>query len=198
MTSRHTRLLLQEMLRNTEWPNAEFADGVAAAIKLIQGNQPDIVFTDWKMPGETGLDLIRAIRERADLSDPLLPVILLTASSGAEHVLGARKAGANDFLVKPISMARIAERVMSAVTKPRGFIVSPSYTGPDWRRPASTAGGESPDPLPADGVVIPPDFLLLAKVRGDPVAIREAKQRRAKAIAIVAAAFAATPSVVAA
>ena len=123
--SRHTRLLLQEMLRNTEWPNAEFADGVAAAIKLIQGNQPDIVFTDWKMPGETGLDLIRAIRERADLSDPLLPVILLTASSGAEHVLGARKAGANDFLVKPISMARIAERVMRAVTKPRGSIVSP-------------------------------------------------------------------------
>jgi len=193
----HTRLMLRELLRNTDWPHAEFADGVAAAIRQIQTKPPDLVFTDWQMPGESGLDLIRAIRERPDSPDPLLPVILLTASGGAEYVLGARQAGANDFLVKPISMRRIIERVINAVTRPRPFIVSPFYKGPDWRRPAQPAGGASPDPLPPDSIVLPPDFLLLAKVRGDPTAIREARERRAEAIAIVSMAIAATPRVVA-
>ena len=130
----HTRLMLREMLRKTDWSQVEFADSAAAAFKQIKANLPDLVITDWQMPGESGLDLIRAIRERPDSPDRLLPVILLTASGDAEHVLGARKAGATDFLVKPISMNRIVERVINAVTRPRPFIVSPTYKGPDWRR----------------------------------------------------------------
>jgi CheY-like chemotaxis protein len=194
----HTRLMLREMLRSTEWPNAEFADSAAAALKQILVNPPDLVFTDWQMPGQSGLDLIRAIRERPDSPDPLLPVILLTASGGAEYVLGARKAGATDFLVKPISMNRIIERVMNAVTNPRPFIVSPTYKGPDWRRPGqpAVANDRRRDELPAGSFVLPPDFLLLAKVRGDPAAIHEARQRRDESIAIVSAAFAKARSVV--
>ena len=49
-----------------------------------QAEPPDIVFTDWQMPGESGLDLIRYIRERPDSPDPLLPVILLTANGDAD------------------------------------------------------------------------------------------------------------------
>lgn len=75
----HTRLLLREMLRNTNWSHAEFVDSAKAAIAQIKANPPDVVFTDWQMPGQSGLDLIRAIREFPDLPDPLLPVILLTA-----------------------------------------------------------------------------------------------------------------------
>jgi DNA-binding response OmpR family regulator len=191
----HTRLMLREMLRNTQWPQAEFADSAAAAFKQIKANLPDLVITDWQMPGESGLDLIRTIRQHPDSPDRLLPVILLTANGDAEHVIGARKAGAIDFLVKPISMKRIVERVINAVTRPRPFIVSPSYVGPDWRRPAGQP--EDPrarpdEPLPAGAVVLPPDGLLLERVRGDATAIREARERRNEANAIVAAAVAAT------
>jgi hypothetical protein len=111
-----------------------------------------------------------------------------------EHVLGARNAGAIDFLVKPISMKRIVERVMNAVTNPRPFIVSPEYVGPE-RRGLPGQGEEltvRPDgPLPEGTVVLPPDALLLAKVRGDEAAIREARERRADANGIVTAAVAA-------
>jgi DNA-binding response OmpR family regulator len=193
----HTRLLLREMLRKTGWPNVEFAESAAAAFEQIKVNLPDLVFTDWQMPGESGLDLIRAIRERADSPDRLLPVILLTANGDAEHVLDARTAGATDFLVKPISMNRIVERVINAVTRPRPFIVSPTYKGPDWRRAGQPGdASDRSQELPAGSIVLPPDGLLLAKVRGDPAAIREARQRRAEAIAIVSAAFAAVPSAV--
>jgi len=194
----HTRLMLREMLRGTQWPQAEFADSAAAAFRQIRANLPDLVITDWQMPGESGLDLIRAIRRHPESPDRLLPVILLTASGDAEHVIGARKAGAIDFLVKPISMKRIVERVINAVTKPRPFIVSASYVGPDWRRasPTDDPRARPEDPLPVGAVVLPPDGLLLAKVRGDPAEIRAARERRSEANAIVAAAFPGVPRAV--
>ena len=101
------------------------------------------MFTDWQMPGESGLDLISYIRERSDSPDPLLPVILLTANGDAEHVLRARKAGADDYLVKPFSLSRIIDRVTRVVTKQRPFIVSSVYKGPDWRRVSPPGNGES-------------------------------------------------------
>lgn len=183
----HTRLLLREMLRNTEWTNVEFADSAASAFEQIKANPPDIVFTDWQMPGKNGLDLMHAIRSRPDSPDPLLPVILLTAVGDAEHVLDALNAGAAGFLVKPISLSRITERVVSVVTRQRPFIVSPSYIGPDRRRIGQSMNGElrSQVQLPPDAIVLPPDGLLLARVKGESKAIREAVRRRAEAIAVV-------------
>jgi len=182
----HTRLLLREMLRSTYWSHAEFVDSAVAASAEIKANHPDVVFTDWQMPGRSGLDLIRAIREFPGLPDPLLPVILLTAKGDSEHVITARMAGATDYLVKPIGLNRIIERVTHVVTRQRPFIVSSSYTGPDWRRVGPDKGnGRSEDPLPPGAAVLPPDGLLLAKVRGDRDALGAAQHIRAEAIALV-------------
>jgi CheY-like chemotaxis protein len=183
----YTRHLLRELLRSTAWRNAAIVESAAAAFREIQSEPPDLVFTDWQMPGESGLDLIRFIRQRPESPDPLLPVILLTANGDAEHVLRARNAGATDYLVKPFSLSRIADRVTRAVTKQGSFIVSSLYSGPDWRHVghAGNGGERSQDLLPPDAIVLPPDGLLLAKARGEPGAIREARQRRAEAIAIV-------------
>ena len=174
-------------MRNTHWRTADIVESAAAAYRVIQAEPPDVVFTDWQMPGESGLDLISYIRERSDSPDPLLPVILLTANGDAEHVLRARKAGADDYLVKPFSLSRIIDRVTRVVTKQRPFIVSSVYKGPDWRRVSPPGNGESQslDPLPPGAIVLPPDGLLLAKARGEPGAIRDALQRRAEAVAVI-------------
>jgi CheY-like chemotaxis protein len=82
--------MLREMLRTTKWPQAEFADSAASAFQQIRANVPDLVINDWQMPGESGLDLIRMIRQHRDSPDRLLPVILLTANGDAEHVIGAQ------------------------------------------------------------------------------------------------------------
>ena len=55
--------MLREMLRNTNWSHAEFVDSATAAMAEIKANPPDLVFTDWQMPGQSGLELIRAIRD---------------------------------------------------------------------------------------------------------------------------------------
>jgi CheY-like chemotaxis protein len=181
----HTRLLLREMLRGTELSVTEYAHSAQAAFEVIKAGAPDVVFTDWQMPGASGIDLIRMIREDPDSPDPLLPVILLTASGDAAHVINARNAGAAGYVVKPIRLGAILGQVEQVVTRQRPFIASSSYKGPDWRRPGTSGGGESLDQLPPDATLLAPDGLLMAKVRSDPVAIRAAVARRAEAIAIV-------------
>jgi DNA-binding response OmpR family regulator len=185
--SPHTRTLLREIMRGANWTNVEFVDGAAAAFESIKINPPDLVITDWQMPDRSGLELIHDIREHTDSPDPLMAVLLLTANGDAAHVIGARDAGATGFLVKPISMGRITEGVINAVTRLQPFIVSPGYKGPDWRHAgqASDGGDQTEGQLPADAIVLPPDGLLLAKVRGEQVAISTARRRRAQAIAIV-------------
>jgi two-component system chemotaxis response regulator CheY len=181
----HIRLLLREILRGTRWPNAEFADGAAAAFEAIKTSPPDLVITDWHMPGRSGVELIHDIRELPDSPDPLLAVIVLTANGDAAHVIGARDAGATGFLLKPISIARITEGIINVVTKEKPFIVSATYNGPERRGAGARVNDKRQDQVSDDPIRLPSDGLLLAKVQGDAAAYRAAMQRRAEAIAIV-------------
>ncbi len=57
----------------------------------------DIVLTDWNMPGKTGLELLKCIRE----VNKDVPVILITTEAEKSRVLQAIQAGVSDYLVKP-------------------------------------------------------------------------------------------------
>ncbi len=85
-------------------------DNGAEALRALRGDRGiDLVITDWMMPGMSGLDLCRRIRERYGLSE--LPILLLTARSLAEDVQAGLLAGANDFLSKPVDAAVLQARV---------------------------------------------------------------------------------------
>ncbi len=84
------------------------SDG-AAAFELLKSKQPDLVLSDVMMPGTTGIDLCRAIKQ-----DPRLkgtPVILLTALSATDNVLEAYSAGADDFVTKPFHSRVLLARI---------------------------------------------------------------------------------------
>lgn len=183
-----TRLLLRETLRSTGLQHITIVDDAITAFESIKADTPDLVFTDWQMPGRSGLDLLQDIRESPASPDPLLPVILLTANDSQECVIRGRDAGATAYLVKPITLGRIVERIIDAVTKPRAFVVSRGYVGPDRRRGRMLADGSLPD-----AVVIPPDFLLAAKVKGDQTAIRQALRARIEGIATIRRIFKPAP-----
>ncbi len=76
----------------------EAADGVAAAIDLLARAPLDVVLTDLKMPGGGGLAVVRAVRDR----DGSLPVIVLTGHGTIASAVECLKAGATDYLLKPI------------------------------------------------------------------------------------------------
>ncbi len=87
---------------------ATAGDG-AQALALVKSRAPDLVLTDVMMPGTSGTDLCRAIKQ-----DPRLrstPVIVLTALSATDNVLDAYSAGADDFVTKPFHSRVLLARI---------------------------------------------------------------------------------------
>jgi two-component system chemotaxis response regulator CheY len=78
----------------------EAADGAEAFAKL-QTSKFDLVISDWNMEPITGLDLLR--RVRADAAIGGTPFIMVTAESKTENVIEAKKAGVNNYIVKPFT-----------------------------------------------------------------------------------------------
>jgi two-component system chemotaxis response regulator CheY len=76
----------------------EAADGLEA-IDLFKSGKFDLVLTDWNMPGKTGLEVVRAIRD----SDKNVPIIMITTEAERGRVVVAIQAGVSDYLVKPFT-----------------------------------------------------------------------------------------------
>jgi DNA-binding response OmpR family regulator len=84
-------------------------DSGSAALSIISQRTPDIILLDWMMPGLTGLETLRAIRETHD--GARLPVIMCTAIEEEMSVVTAINAGANDYMTKPISLPILRARM---------------------------------------------------------------------------------------
>lgn len=83
------------------------------ALDLVREHHPDIAILDWMMPGLSGIEVCRAIREDPDLTD--IKVILMTARSGFDSENEAREAGVDHFLTKPImprQLLTLVDRIM--------------------------------------------------------------------------------------
>jgi len=81
-----------------------------SALASIEASEPDLVLLDILMPGMGGHEVCRRIRERPETA--YLPVVMVTAS-GEEQKLAALRAGADDFLTKPIDRQELLARVAS-------------------------------------------------------------------------------------
>ena len=90
----------------------------AEAVELLQKNRPDLVLTDVMMPGTSGLDLCKAIKEDPSLRH--IPVILLTARGENEAALDGYEAGADEFVSKPFHTAILQARIRAHL-KMRGL-----------------------------------------------------------------------------
>lgn len=91
----------------------EAEDGEKALNKLDQAhatNKPfDIVFTDWNMPGVTGLELIKTCM--ADERYKVIPFVMVTAESETDSIVEALQAGVSDFINKPITRDNLSKKI---------------------------------------------------------------------------------------
>jgi signal transduction histidine kinase len=90
----------------------------AEALELMKKNRPDLVLTDVMMPGTSGLDLTRTIKEDPSLRQ--IPVILLTARGESDAALKGYEAGADDFVSKPFHTKVLQARIRAHL-KMRGL-----------------------------------------------------------------------------
>jgi len=99
----NARTALAELLRDEGYVVEIAADGFKALPKLEE-LRPDVVVTDLKMPGLTGLELMEKIRER----DPECVVIVMTAFGAVESAVQAMRQGAADYLTKPVNVEELS------------------------------------------------------------------------------------------
>lgn len=102
------RIVLDRALRSCGYATMQARSG-REALSMISVRRPDIVLLDWMMPDLSGLDTLRAIRELHPKT--LLPVIMCTAMDEEMSVVTAINEGANDYMLKPISLPILRARM---------------------------------------------------------------------------------------
>lgn len=102
----------------------------------LHTSQYDILLVDWDMEPMNGIEVTRHIRMHPDSPNRYLPVVMMTGHTEMSVVLEARDAGVTEFLAKPMTVRSMYQRILSTIERPRPFVRSQDYFGPDRRRTA--------------------------------------------------------------
>ena len=94
--------------RDCPWADyAGQAYNTRSGVELARKTNPDIVFLDITMPGQSGIDIIRELRELC----PETRIVMLTAHDDFNYIRDSMRAGANDYLLKPTRPRDVLEAV---------------------------------------------------------------------------------------
>jgi two-component system, chemotaxis family, chemotaxis protein CheY len=111
----------------------EAADG-PSGLEAIRGVAPDVVILDWEMPGLDGMAFVRMVRSPMTFPQPDVPIIMLTGHGERSRVIEAVTVGVNEFLLKPVSLKSLQDRLVAVLAKPRPVVKSGAYYGPAPRK----------------------------------------------------------------
>lgn len=132
--SAEMRSLITNMLFSLGAHNFLDAGDGAEALEIMSVNHIDVVLTDWMMSPIDGLEFTRHVRTAPDSRFQTVPIIMISGYTEARHVTQARNAGVTEFLAKPVSPIALYQRIEEVILRPRKFIRTQSYTGPDRHR----------------------------------------------------------------
>jgi two-component system, chemotaxis family, chemotaxis protein CheY len=132
--NQHMRAITAAILQSAGVRNIrEVADGVAA-LNAVNDHPVDLAIVDFNMFPLDGVEFTRLIRNSPDSANPYLPIIMMTGHSEKSRVYEARDAGVTEFVVKPITAKAVFDRIQAVIMRPRPFVKTADYFGPDRRR----------------------------------------------------------------
>lgn len=103
------RRIVKNILRELDFKDILEAENGAAAIKILESQDIDLIVSDWNMPKMTGLELLKWVRANEKTKD--LPFLMVTAEAQKENVVEAVKAKVSNYIVKPFTAAVLAEKL---------------------------------------------------------------------------------------
>jgi two-component system, chemotaxis family, chemotaxis protein CheY len=104
------------------------------ALQILRTEEIDVVITELLTEPEDGVEFVDRLRNGIDSPDRQIPIIMLTANSEPSNVARARDAGVSEFLTKPFNVEGLYRRLVSVIARPRAYVNSEGYFGPDRRR----------------------------------------------------------------
>jgi len=100
---------LFRMMLEMEGYQVQVVHSVKAALQVLERGKPDLMLVDVMMPATSGLELCRHVRSTPGMAT--LPIIILSAKSQLEEVQEGLGAGANQYLLKPVSKSELVQAV---------------------------------------------------------------------------------------
>jgi two-component system chemotaxis response regulator CheY len=127
--------LFKTVLSMLDVPEANIDSAYSAeeGFEKFTNKNHDIVITDWLDNPDKGIELLKTIRTHEKSPNVFVPVIMTAGSSHFTRVVRSRDAGVSEYLVKPFAANSLATRLTRVIEKPRDFVVSDAYTGPERR-----------------------------------------------------------------
>ena len=106
----HTMVrIIRNLLRQLGFENIDDAADGSAALAKMRAKTYGLVISDWNMAPMTGYDLLRQVR--ADPAIGKTPFIMVTAESKTENVIAAKKAGVDNYIVKPFNVQTLQHKI---------------------------------------------------------------------------------------
>jgi len=105
--------IIRNLLKQLGFHNVDEASDGAEALNKMRSKNYDLVISDWNMEPMTGYELLKEVR-----SDEMLkavPFIMVTAESKTDNVIAAKKAGVNNYIVKPFNAATLKQKLVSVL-----------------------------------------------------------------------------------
>ena len=101
--------IIRNLLRQLGFENVDDANDGTVALEKMRSRKYGLVISDWNMEPMTGYDLLKEVRASPEFSKT--PFIMITAESKTENVIAAKKAGVNNYIVKPFNAATLKTKM---------------------------------------------------------------------------------------
>lgn len=107
------RRIIRNLLGQIGYTDVAEAEDGASALSMLRKGKFDFVISDWNMEPMSGYELLKEVR--ADEQLKTMPFILVTAESKTENVVAAKKAGVNNYIVKPFNAATLQTKINAVI-----------------------------------------------------------------------------------
>jgi two-component system chemotaxis response regulator CheY len=101
--------IIRNLLKQLGFEDVDDASDGSAALSKLREKKYGLVISDWNMEPMTGYELLKEVRQDPGLSKT--PFIMVTAESKTENVIAAKKAGVNNYIVKPFNAQTLKTKI---------------------------------------------------------------------------------------
>lgn len=155
--SRYARWIVQNALSSFGLHRIREAENAIEGLAILESETIDFILVDHDMPGLNGTEFTRLVRRGDRAPCPEIPIIMVSGFADHATLGEALRAGVHEFVAKPFAPAVLVKRIRAIVERPRPFVRSKNYIGPE-RRISDRGSPEGTDRR--SGTILPQPAIL--------------------------------------